>query len=203
MTPNPPVVVIDALWARPSERAQAFARSATLVAAFALLTALLAQWELPLAFTPVPITGQTLGVLLAGGALGMRLGAASMSLYWVLGMIGLPFYSGGTGGWDAATGATMGYLVGFIVAAAAIGYLAERSETRNLVSSWSAMALGSFVIYVFGATWLAHSLDIPLATGDPNAIALGVTPFLVGDGIKLLLAGAFLPATWRLVDRFR
>jgi biotin transport system substrate-specific component len=178
-------------------------RSAVLVVSFALLTAVLAQWELPLSFTPVPITGQTLGVLLAGGALGLRLGAASQLLYWMLGMIGLPFYSGGTGGWQAATGATMGYLVGFIAAAAIVGYLAERSETRNVVSSMSAMALGSFVIYAFGATWLARSLDVPLATGEPNAISLGVTPFLVGDAVKLLLAGALLPATWRAVERLR
>jgi biotin transport system substrate-specific component len=142
-------------------------------------------------------------VLLAGGALGLRAGASSQLLYWLLGMIGLPFYAGGEGGWESATGATMGYFVGFIVAAALIGYLAERGETRNLVTSVSAMALGSFVIYAIGATWLAFKLDIPLASGDPNAIALGVTPFLIGDAIKLVLAGALLPATWKALDRTR
>ena len=89
------------------------------------------------------------------------------------------------------------------LAAALIGYLAERGETRNLATSVAAMALGSFVIYAVGATWLAHELGIPLASGDPNAIALGVTPFLIGDAIKMLLAGALLPVTWKLLDRGR
>jgi biotin transport system substrate-specific component len=176
-------------------------RTGALVLGFALLTAALAQFEIKLSFTPVPITGQTLGVLLAGGALGMRLGAASQGLYWVMGLIGLPFYSGGEGGWKAGTGATMGYLVGFIVAAALIGYLAERRHDRNLVSSVAAMALGSAIIYILGAGWLAHSLNIPIATGDANAIAYGVTPFLIGDAIKMLLAGALLPAAWSIANR--
>jgi biotin transport system substrate-specific component len=199
----PDATLIDVIWPLPSERSRATIRTATAILAFALLTALLAQFEFALGFTPVPITGQTLGVLLAGGALGLRAGAASQLLYWILGMAGLPFYAGGDGGWQAATGATMGYFVGFVVAAAVIGYLAQRGETRNLITSMSAMALGSFVIYAFGATWLAFELDIPLASGDPNAIALGVTPFLIGDAIKLVLAGALLPATWTLFDRTR
>jgi biotin transport system substrate-specific component len=202
-THAPNATFIDAIWPLPSERSTAIARTAAIVMGFAVLTALLAQFEVTLSFTPVPITGQTLGVLLAGGALGLRAGAASQLLYWLLGMLGLPFYAGGTGGWQAATGATMGYFVGFIVAAALIGYLAERGETRNLATSMSAMALGSFIIYALGATWLAYKLDIPLASGDPNAIALGVTPFLIGDAIKMLLAGALLPATWKLLDRQR
>lgn len=195
--------LIDAAWPRPSARSKATARTAATVVGFALLTAALAQFEVALPFTPVPITGQTLGVLLAGGALGLRAGATSQLLYWLLGMIGLPFYAGGDGGWQAATGATMGYFVGFVAAAALIGYLAQRSGTRNLVTSMSAMAFGSFVIYATGAIWLAQSLDVPLASGEPSAISLGVTPFLVGDGIKLLLAGALLPAAWRLVDQIR
>jgi biotin transport system substrate-specific component len=203
VTTHAHTIVIDAIWPVPSARSSALARTAAVVAGFALLTGILAQVEVPLSFTPVPLTGQTLAVLLAGGALGMRLGAASQLLYWLLGMAGLPFYAGGEGGWQAATGATMGYLVGFMVAAALIGYLAERGDVRNLASSLSAMALGSFVIYGFGATWLAVELDVPLANGDPNAIALGVTPFLIGDAIKLVLAGALLPATWKLLDRVR
>jgi biotin transport system substrate-specific component len=194
-------VITNRLWAPPAESTKAMIRTGALVLGFALLTAALAQFELKLSFTPVPITGQTLGVLLAGGALGMRLGAASQGLYWVMGLIGLPFYSGGEGGWKAGTGTTMGYLVGFIVAAALIGYLAERRHDRNLVSSVAAMALGSAIIYILGAGWLAHSLNIPIATGDANAIAYGVTPFLIGDAIKMLLAGALLPAAWSIANR--
>lgn len=202
-THAPNATLIDVMWPLPAERSASITRSALAVVSFALLTAVLAQFEIALGFTPVPITGQTLGVLLAGGALGMRDGAASQLLYWLLGMVGLPFYAGGDGGWQAATGATMGYFVGFIAAAALIGYLAQRGETRNLVTSISAMALGSFVIYTVGACWLAYRLDIPLAAGDSNAISLGVTPFLVGDAIKFVIAGALLPATWTLLDRER
>ena len=194
-------VLVDRLWSPPTARNRAAVRAVALVVGFALLTAALAQFELTLSFTPVPITGQTLGVLLAGGTLGWRLGATSQLLYWVFGLVGLPFYAGGTGGWTNGTGATMGYLVGFVVAAGAIGYLAERKQDRNLASSWSAMALGSIIIYAFGAGWLAHKLNVPVATGETNALSLGVTPFLIGDLIKLLIAGSLLPATWAAVDR--
>ena len=194
-------VLVDRLWSPPTVRNRAAVRAVALVVGFALLTAALAQFEIKLSFTPVPITAQTLGVLLAGGTLGWRLGAASQLLYWVFGLVGLPFYAGGTGGWTNGTGATMGYLVGFVVAAGAIGYLAERKQDRNLASSWSAMALGSIIIYTFGAGWLAHKLNVPVAPGETNALTLGVTPFLIGDLIKLLLAGALLPATWATIDR--
>lgn len=201
MTLGTAAVLADRLWSPPTVRNRAVLRAVALVVGFALLTAVLAQIEIKLSFTPVPITGQTLGVLLAGGALGSRLGAASQLVYWMLGLVGLPLYAGGAGGWTNGTGATMGYLVGFVVAAGAIGYLAERRQDRNVAGSWSAMALGSIIIYVFGAGWLAHELNIPIATGDTNALSLGVTPFLVGDLIKLLLAGALLPAAWAAVDR--
>ncbi len=194
-------LIVDRLWSRPSDRERAHLRTALLVVAGALVTAALAQFEFTLSFTPVPVTGQTLGVLLAGGALGSQRGAASQGLYWLLGLTGLPFYAGGDGGWSAGTGATLGYFMGFVLAAALIGYLVEQSGSRNLASSLSAMALGSVVIYVFGAGWLAWYLAIPLATGDPNALALGVTPFLIGDLIKLSVAGALLPAACALADR--
>ena len=115
MTSVHPAVLVDRIWSRPSERNLAAVRAIVVVVAFALLTAALAQWELKLSFTPVPITGQTLGVLLAGGALGWRSGAASQLLYWMFGLVGLPFYAGGAGGWTNGTGATMGYFVGFVV----------------------------------------------------------------------------------------
>ena len=198
MSDSTTLVFADRVWAPESDRTQRLVRTATLVIGFALLTAALAQFELHLSFTPVPITGQTLGVLLAGAALGWRSGALSQGLYWVMGLVGLPFYSGGDGGWTNGTGATMGYFVGFIVAAAAVGYMAERKQDRNIVSSVAAMAFGSIVIYAFGAAWLAHKLNVPVATGDTNAISLGVTPFLIGDAVKVLLAGAALPAAWAI-----
>ena len=171
-----------------------------LVLGFALLTAGLAQVQLHLSVTPVPITGQTLGVLLAGGALGATRGGLSQLLYWVLGLTGLPFYADHAGGWESGTGTTFGYFVGFVFAAALIGWMAERRQDRNVATSIAAMSLGSLVIYVCGAGWLAHSLGISVANGETNAIGLGVTPFLLGDLAKLVLAGALLPAAWIVAE---
>jgi biotin transport system substrate-specific component len=177
-------------------------RDAIAIVGFALFTALAAQISIPLGFTPVPITGQTFAVLLAGGVLGSWRGAASMGLYVLLGAIGLPFYAEGAGGWAIATGATAGYLVGFVVAAFVVGLMAEHGQDRRLSTSLPAFLAGSLIIYALGATWLAHHLGLPLtaAPGDPSAIAFGVAPFLVGDVIKALLAGAILPAAWILAE---
>lgn len=194
------VVLSDAL-PTPQVRSMRIAREITLIAGFALFTAALAQVRIPLGFTPVPVTGQTLAVLLAGASLGAWRGAGSQLLYWLLGMVGLPFYSNGTGGWSVATGPTMGYLVGFIVAAAVVGRLAEYRHDRRVLTSIAAMTMGSMIIYAFGAAWLAINLGIPLATGEQNAIALGVTPFLVGDVIKMCLAGMATASTWRFFNR--
>ena len=194
------VVLSDAL-PTPQVRSMRIAREITLITGFALFTAALAQVRIPLGFTPVPVTGQTLAVLLAGASLGAWRGAGSQLLYWLLGMVGLPFYSTGTGGWSVATGPTMGYLVGFIVAAAVVGRLAEYRHDRRVLTSIAAMTMGSMIIYAFGAAWLAINLGIPLATGDQNAIALGVTPFLVGDVIKMCLAGLATASTWRFINR--
>lgn len=194
------VVLSDAL-PTPQVRSMRIAREITLITGFALFTAALAQVRIPLGFTPVPVTGQTLAVLLAGASLGAWRGAGSQMLYWLLGMVGLPFYSNGTGGWSVATGPTMGYLVGFIVAAAVVGRLAEYRHDRRVLTSIAAMTMGSMIIYAFGAAWLAINLGIPLTTGEQNAIALGVTPFLVGDVIKMCLAGLATASTWRFINR--
>ncbi|MFT3855470.1 MAG: biotin transporter BioY [Ilumatobacteraceae bacterium] len=183
-------------------------RNVVLVAGFAVLTAVLAQVRVDLPFTPVPITGQTLGVLLAGAALGWRRGALSQLLYWGAGIfMPVAWYADdhtGTSisaGWHVATGTTAGYLAGFVLAAAAVGALAERRQDRSLATSIPAMLAGTAIIYACGVAWLAHAIAVPVATGDPNAIGLGLTPFLVGDTIKLLIAGAATPLAWRFVGR--
>jgi biotin transport system substrate-specific component len=178
-------------------------RDVVAVVGFALLTAGAAQVSFSLGFTPVPISGQTFAVLLAGGALGSQLGAASQLLYVAMGAIGLPFYTDAQGGWEVATGSTAGYLVGFIVAAYAVGWLAERGQDRQLATSITAFVAGSVIIYVLGVAWLAYDLNVPITAefGEPSAIAYGVTPFVVGDILKAVLAGALLPAAWRLTKR--
>lgn len=193
-----PTVLIDLA---PGLRHRNALRNVVLVVGFSLFTAAAAQIRFSLGFTPVPITGQTLAVLLAGATLGKTRGAVSQVVYWVLGLVGLPFYSGAKGGWEAGTGSTFGYLMGFIVAAAVVGHLAEQRHDRSIVTSLAAMAFGTAIIYTFGALWLSFHLDIPLAIGDKNAIALGVTPFMVGDALKMLIAGCLTPAVWSLTSR--
>ena len=196
-----PQRVLADLIVQPTTRVRAIVRDVLLVVGFALLTAAAAQIEIQLGFTPVPLTGQTFAVLLSGAVLGMRRGALSQLTYWFAGLVGLPFYSGGAGGWEKGTGATMGYLVGFVIAAGAIGYLAEKKHDRNFATSLPAMLLGSTIIYAFGATWLSIHLNLPLANGDQNAISLGVAPFLVGDLLKALVAAGCTTSVWAAISK--
>lgn len=172
-----------------------------LVVGFALLTALAAQVRIPVPGTPVPITGQTFAVLLAGAALGSWAGAGSQALYWALGAVGLPFYSDATGGWEAATGATAGYLVGFVLAAWVVGALAERGQDRNVWSAIPAFLAGNAVIYALGVSWLYLTVDS--ITTMTAALDAGLTPFVVGDVLKIVLAGLLLPLAWKLLDAAR
>jgi len=167
---------------------------AALAVLFALFTALMAQLVIPLPFTPVPITGQTFAVLLTGALLGSRLGAVSMVLYVTLGAVGLPFYAGGAHGMQVVFGATGGYLLGFIVADFVVGRLAELRWDRSLQRSLPAMAAGQAVIYALGLIGLGLALHWPA-----NLLQLGLTPFLVGDAIKLVAAALLLPAAWRIL----
>ena len=193
--------VLADLFPRRDSRSRAFIQDAVLVVGFALLTAIAAQIEIPLGFTPVPLTGQTFAVLLSGAVLGMRRGALSQLVYWFAGLTGLPFYSGGAGGWEKGTGATMGYLIGFVVASGAIGYLAEKKHDRNFATSLPAMLLGSTIIYAFGAAWLSFHLNLPLANGEQNAISLGVAPFLVGDSLKALVPARCTTSVWAAISK--
>lgn len=169
--------------------------SVLLVVAAAALTALAAQWRIDLPFTPVPITGQTFAVLLTGAALGMKLGASGQLLYVGAGMVGLPVFAGGTGGWEVASGATAGYLIGFVVAAGLVGYMAERRQDRTFPTMFTAFMLGSAVIYGFGVLGLMVVVEMTLV----DAVVAGVVPFVIGDVIKAAAAGLLLPGAWRLL----
>lgn len=174
-------------------------RTAALVVAmfgFAALTAVLAQFRIMLPGTPVPLTGQTFAVLLSGAALGARWGAGSQVLYIAAGMVGMPVFASGNGGWEYATGATLGYLVGFVVAAAAVGYMADRRQDRQVPSALAAFLVGSLIIYVFGVGWLV--VGVGMGVGD--AVLAGFwQPFLVGDVLKVGLAGTLVPTIWRMI----
>jgi biotin transport system substrate-specific component len=170
-------------------------RDAILVVAYAGLVGLLAQIVIVLPFTPVPITGQTFGVLLGGMALGTRRTLLGMVLYLVAGLAGIPWFAQHSSGLDMLQAPSFGYLVGFVVAAAVLGRLAELGADRKPQTTLIAMVVGTGIIYFFGVTWLANSLHVTLAT----AIGLGLTPFLLGDAIKALLAAGLLPGAWKLV----
>lgn len=172
-----------------------------LMVGFALLTALAAQIRIPLPGTPIAITGQTFAVLIAGAALGSRIGAGSMMVYVALGAIGLPFFAGGEGGWAYATGASFGYLLGFIAAAWLVGRFAEQRKDRSIGTAVLAFLAGSAAVYTLGVTWLWATVDsIPTL---PAALSAGLYPFVAGDLIKAILAGLALPAAWFVVDRSR
>jgi biotin transport system substrate-specific component len=147
--------------------------------------------------SPVPVTGQTFGVLLVGGALGFRRGVASVALYVAIGLIGVPFFAEGKGGLSVILGATGGYIIGFVIAGAVVGRLAEMGWDRHLPGAIAAMAIGNIVIYLVGVPWLMAVTGADLST----AIAQGVTPFVVGDAVKLLLAAGTFRAGWWLVGR--
>lgn len=169
-------------------------RDVFLIVLGSLLIAALAQIEIPLPFTPVPITGQTFGVLLIGAALGSKRGVAALLLYLAEGAFGLPFFAGGASGLGILTGATAGYLAGFVVAAYVVGLLAERGLERSVSTSVIPFLVGTIIIYVCGVSWLAIVLG-----GLAKAIVAGVLPFLIGDTIKLIAASLVLPAAWKLV----
>jgi biotin transport system substrate-specific component len=169
-------------------------RDVALVAAGAGLTGMAAQVSITTPLSPVPFTLQTLAVLVTGAALGSVRGLLSMVLYLAVGALGFPWFSNGGSGWG---GPTFGYVVGFAVAALAVGALAERRADRHVVSTVVMMALGNVIIYLIGATWLAHDLGLSAS----KAFELGVRPFLGTDALKIGLAALALPGAWKLAGR--
>jgi biotin transport system substrate-specific component len=182
---------------RVGERMGTRLRHVALIAIGALFIFATAKIAIPVPGSPVPITGQTFGVLLVGGALGFRRGAASIALYILIGLIGLPFFAEGKGGLSVILGATGGYLVGFLIAGSVVGRLAELGWDRRIIGALGAMAIGNVVIYLIGVPWLMVVAHYDFTTG----IAKGLTPFLLGDAIKLVLAAAAFPAAWWIVGR--
>jgi biotin transport system substrate-specific component len=202
------------------ERLSTRTRHIALVVAGAVLIALTANLQVVLAgqtivlpgdvrvtlpTSPVPITAQTFAVLLVGGALGFRRGFLAVALYLVVGLL-LPVYAGHASGLGTylgrqyghwVLGATGGYLLGFLLAAAVVGRLAELGWDRHVGGAVVAMLIGNLVIYVVGIPWLMAATGFDLAT----AIDKGFAPFVFGDLLKLALAGIAFPVAWWVVGR--
>lgn len=171
-----------------------------LVAAGAALTSIAAQIAVPL--WPVPMTMQTLAVLLVGVSLGAVRGALSMVLYAVLGIVGLPVFSDASSGFAVIAGPTGGYIVGFVFAAAFTGWLAQREWDRKWVRSILAFLGGTVVVFAIGLPWLAVSLGQLGVPNDLNSVLMGgFYPFIVGGVVKALLATGIMGLSWRAIDR--
>ena len=182
---------------RVGERVSPRMRNVGLVVAGAALILLTSRLYATLPGTPVPFTLQNLGVLVVGGSLGLRRGALAAALYLALGMVGLPVFAEARGGYSVVLGATGGYLVGFIVASALVGRLAELGWDRRLGGALGATLLGTAAIYLVGVPWLAVSTG--MSAGD--AVEKGLVPFLAGDVAKLAAAAVLFPAAWWVVGR--
>ncbi|TQM69212.1 biotin transport system substrate-specific component [Actinomadura hallensis] len=174
----------------------ALVRDAALVLGAAAFVGVFAQIAVPLPGTPVPVTGQTFAVLLSGAALGFGRAGLAMLVYLLAGMAGVPWFTEGASGTAMPS---LGYIIGFVVAAAAVGALARRGGDRTPLRTAATMLAGTLIIYAVGVPYLMAALNVDLG----RAIELGVTPFLVGDALKVLLAAGLLPVAWKLTGAGR
>ncbi len=163
----------------------------------AALSALAAQLSFPVPGSPVPVTAQTLVVLVGAAALGPGRALVSQLLYIAAGAAGLPVFAGHMSGINVLIGANGGYLVGFLLASVLIGAASRKGADRNVVRELAAFIGGSIVIYVFGAAFLMARFGMSISM----ALSLGVVPFLIGDAAKMAIASSVLPTTWRLLGR--
>lgn len=170
-------------------------RDLALVLGGAALTGLAAQLAVPVPGSPVPVTGQTFAALLVGTSLGAGRGFLSLALYALLGLAGVPWFAEGTSG----SGASFGYIVGMLLASAAVGALARRGTDRSVLRMAGTMLLGEAIIYAIGVPYLALSLDLSTSA----ALAAGLTPFLIGDALKAALAMGATPTAWKFVNKQR
>ncbi|MGW0709648.1 biotin transporter BioY [Streptomyces sp. NPDC002643] len=168
-------------------------RDIALVVGGAALTGLAAQISVPVPGSPVPVTGQTFAALLVGTALGAGRGVASLVLYALAGLAGVPWFAGGASG----VSVSFGYILGMILASAAVGALARRGADRSMPRMAGTMVLGSAIIYAIGVPYLAVTADLSLSA----AVAAGITPFLIGDALKAALAMGLLPTAWKLLKK--
>ncbi|SES45424.1 biotin transport system substrate-specific component [Streptomyces sp. yr375] len=168
-------------------------RDVALVLGGAALTGLAAQIAVPVPGSPVPVTGQTFAALLVGTSLGARRGVSALAVYALAGLAGVPWFAGGASGISVS----FGYILGMILASAAVGALARRGADRSMLRTAGAMLLGEAIIYAVGVPYLAYATGMSASA----ALAAGLTPFLIGDAVKAILAMGLLPTTWKLLQR--
>lgn len=173
-------------------------RNLTSVALFAALTVALGAVYIPLPWSPIPITGQTLGAMLAGGVLGARRGLQSMLLVMLLVAVGLPVLAGGRGGLGVFVGPTAGYLIAWPIVALFIGWTVERIPfgKASFAFLMATNIAGAFLIYVPGVLWMSYVTSVPI----PQAVVVGVLPFIPGDMVKAVAATMAIFALWRAND---
>lgn len=183
--------VIDSIWEK--------SKSSTYVqvSALTLLTIVSAQVVIPLPFTPVPLTLQTFAILFGAAAIGPYKSTLAQFFYLLIAAIGFPVLASDKGGVEAIFGATAGYLFAFLVASYVVGLIAKQLSTRKFLNVFVGFFIGTFLIYIFGASWLSFYTGNGLAYG----ISKGVIPFILGDILKALLAASLLPVTWKLIKK--
>ena len=171
--------------------------NAVLIVSGVFALAILAQIAIPVPGSPVPVTGQTLGVLLIGTAYGSTLGVTTFALYLLAGIAGAPVFANNGFGIDRVIGATGGYLIGMLVATYIVGQLARLRLDQKFLTALPSMLIGTVITFGFGLVWLQQY------TGKDWAwtINAGLTPFIVGEVLKIAIAGTSLPIIWRLVNR--
>jgi len=167
------------------------------VASGVTFLAILAQIALPIPGSPVPVTGQTLGVLLIGASYGSRLGVTTFLTYLLVGMAGAPVFAEGASGLARLTGPTGGYLFGMLVSTYLIGALAGRRWDQRVRTALPAMLLGTVVIFSFGLFWLHNYTNNSWSW----TFSAGLTPFIIGEVLKIAIAGTSLPLVWRFVQK--
>ena len=184
-----------------SLRATVFPRSSALTQALFVMggvgfITVMAQVAIPVPGSPVPVTGQTLAVLLIGTTYGARLGLMTFATYLLAGVAGAPIFAGSTHGIEKVIGATGGYLVGMLIASFLLGYLADRKADQKFKTSFPALLLGDAVIFFFGLTWLHFSLELSWSA----TFAAGLTPFIFGELLKIAITATSLPLIWRKIS---
>jgi len=186
------LTLIDAIIPGIESKTLSLVKDVALVLSFAILTGISAKFKIEIGL--VPITMQTFAVLLSGALLGSKRGALSQLTYLLMGLTGIPWFSRG-GGIQYILSPTFGYIVGFVLAAYFIGWFCERGFDRKIGTAILAMLFGNIVLYILGLFWLAKFV------GFKRVLVVGFYPFILGDLLKILLAGLTLPVDWKIIKR--